>query len=65
MLIKTTIKRNVFPMEKEIYKQYILLIGGLVRIKILHREKLLKVKNYKTGLDHFLMYNAIVAVVWG
>ena len=37
MLIKTTIKRNVFPMEKVIYKQYILLIGGLVKIEILHQ----------------------------
>ena len=37
MLIKITIKRNVFPIEKVIYKQYILLIGGLETNEILRR----------------------------
>ena len=47
MLIETTIKRNVFPMEKVIYKQYILLIGGLVKIEILHQRNCYKLKTTK------------------
>ena len=37
MLIKINIKLNVFLIEQVIYKQYILLIGGLETNEILHR----------------------------